>query len=209
MISPEASFLFRDSRLGGEGIARRIISSVAGLLNEDGFCQLVTNWAHIEGEDWRERIERAFAGSGCNAWVLALDRFEPDVYASRWIQQSERTPEAVGESLEEWMRYWVPSATTLRCFEARELLDGAADEALLEMRPRVAPETSLEQQFARARGLGACRRAAVADPRAPLRGSGGRSRCQPGGALQRQCAATRATGPIGRRRRRNRRRPGP
>jgi hypothetical protein len=35
----------------------------------------------------------------------------------------------------------------LRGFEARELLDGLGDDALLDLRPRVAPETRLEQQF--------------------------------------------------------------
>jgi Methyltransferase small domain len=181
VISPGTRFLFRDSELGGEGISRRIIAGVGELLSERGFCQLTTNWAVIDGVDWRERIELAFGGSGCNAWVLALDVTEPDVYASRWIQQSERTPEAVGAALDEWMRYYeseqivgiatcmvtmrrargarpwfhldeVRGAPTgeqvLRSFEARELLADLDDEGLLELRPRVAPETRLEQQFA-------------------------------------------------------------
>jgi hypothetical protein len=183
VISPGASFLFRDSELGGEGITRKIISNVAGLLNERDFCQLLTNWAHIEGIDWRERVERAFAGCSCNAWVLAVHHAEADVYASRWIQHLERTPDAVGDALEERMRYyererisgisrcvvtmrratgprtWValhdlPAAINapvgdhlLRCFEARELLDGLDDDALLDLRPRVAPQTRLEQHF--------------------------------------------------------------
>jgi SAM-dependent methyltransferase len=70
VISPTASFLFRDSELGGEGIGRTIISNVAGLLNEGGLCQLLTNWAHIEGVDWRAhragvrglRLQRLGAG---------------------------------------------------------------------------------------------------------------------------------------------------
>jgi Methyltransferase small domain len=183
VISPGGRFLFRDSELGGEGISRTIISSVAGQLNERGFCQLITNWAHVEGVDWREHIERAFAGCGCNAWVLALDSVEPDVYASRWIQQSERTAEAVGAALEDWMRYYQRERITgiskcvvtmrrasgprpwfqldelpagidapvgnhlQRCFEARELLASLGDDELLEMCPRVAPDTRLEQQF--------------------------------------------------------------
>jgi len=106
VISPDARFLFRDSELGGEGISRAIISGVAGLLSERGYCQLITNWVDVEGVDRRERIEDAFAGCGCNAWVLVLDSVEPDVYASRWIQRSERTAEAVGSTLEEWMRYY-------------------------------------------------------------------------------------------------------
>jgi hypothetical protein len=181
VISPGTRFLFRDSELGGEGISRRIVSGVGELLSERGFCQLTTNWAVIDGVDWRERIERAFAGCGCNAWVLALQVTEADVYASRWIQQSERTPEAVGTALDEWMRYYeserivgiatcvvtmrrargprpwfqldeVRGAPTgdhvLRSFESRELLADLDEDGLLELRPRVAPETRLEQQFA-------------------------------------------------------------
>ena len=87
-------------------------SNVAGLLNERGFCQLLTNWAHIEGIDWRERVEWAFAGCGCNAWVLAVHHAEADVYASRWIQHLERTPDAVGDALH-WASTLVSSANTL------------------------------------------------------------------------------------------------
>jgi len=183
VISPDASFLFRDSDSGGEGIARRIIEGAAGLLNERGFCQLLMNWAHIDGVDWRERIEQAFAGCGCNAWVLALQRAEPDVYASLWIRHEVRTASAVGDALDEWMRYYdregitgiswcvvtmrrAPGPDTwlaldevptgihapvgdhlLRCFEAREALAGLGPDAQLELRPRLAPETRLEQRF--------------------------------------------------------------
>jgi SAM-dependent methyltransferase len=184
VISPGGRLLFRDSELGGEGISRTIISNVAELLSDGGFCQLITNWAHVEGVDRRERIEEAFAGCGCNAWVLALDSVEPDVYASRWIQQSERTAEAVAAALDEWMRYYERERITgistcvvtmrrtpgphpwlqfdelpagidapvgdhlQRCFEAREFLEGLGHGALMEMRPRVASETRLAQEFA-------------------------------------------------------------
>jgi len=183
VISPDASFMFRDSDSGGEGIARRIISGVSRRLNQRGFCQLLMNWADIDGVDWRERIEQAFADCGCNAWVLSLQRAEPDVYASLWIQHEVRTASAVGDTLDEWLRYYEHEGITgiswcvvtmrrapgldawfrldelpsgihtpagnhlLRCFEAHELLAGLGDEALLELRPRLAPETRLEQHF--------------------------------------------------------------
>ena len=183
VISPDASFLFRDSDSGGEGIARRIISGVAGQLNQRGFCQLLMNWADIDGIDWRERIEQAFAGCGCNAWVLALQRAEPDVYASLWIHHEGRTASAVADALDGWMRYYEHEGITgirwcvvtmrrapgpdawfkldelptgihapvgdhlLHCFEAYELLAGLGDDALLELRPRLAPETRMEQHF--------------------------------------------------------------
>ncbi|HKE74533.1 MAG TPA: methyltransferase [Acidimicrobiales bacterium] len=183
VISPDTSLLFRDSALGGEGISRRIISDVAGLLNETGFCQLLTNWAHVEGVDWRGRLEEAFAGCGCNAWVLELDRAEPDIYAGRWIQPGTRTAPVFAEALDHWMRYYERERITaiswcavtmrrasgprtwieldempapirapagdhvLRCFDARELLAGLADDALLAIRPRLAPDTRLEHQL--------------------------------------------------------------
>jgi hypothetical protein len=129
-------------------------------------------------------VGAAFAGSGCDAWVLALDRFDPDIYASRWIQHSERTPEAVAGTLDEWMRYYERERITgitwsvvtmrragggrtwfrmdelaesitepvgehlLRCFDARELLAEKGDDALLDLRVRVASETRLEHLFA-------------------------------------------------------------
>ena len=187
VISPDASFMFRDSGSRGEGIPRRIISGVARLLSQRGFCQLLMNWADIEGVDRRERIEQAFADCGCNAWVLTLQRAEPDVYASLWIHQEAQTASAAGDTLDEWMRYYEQERITgiswcvvtmrrapgpdtwvkldelpagihapagdhlLRCFEAHELLAGVGDDALLEMRPRLAPDVRLEQHFTPAR----------------------------------------------------------
>ena len=213
------------SRARGRGDRRRIISNVAGLLKDRGYCQLLTNWAHIEGIDWRERVERAFAGCGCNAWVLEVHHAEADIYASRWIQHLERTPEAVSDALEEWMRYYererlsgiswcvvtmrratgprtwfdldeLPAAIhspvgdhLLRCFEARELLDGLGDHAILDLCPRVAPQTRLEQHFTPApEGWAPGEAQLRLTGGLPLELRGGHAGCKPAGPLRRQPA---------------------
>ena len=34
-----------------------------------GWCQLLANWLHVEGEDWRERVA-GWVPSGCDGWVV-------------------------------------------------------------------------------------------------------------------------------------------
>jgi SAM-dependent methyltransferase len=105
-ISPEMRYLYRDSELGGEGIVRKLISSAPEFLTEGGYCQVLCNWPHFEGREWKEDLRRTLAATKCSAWVLALGEFEPDMYASGWIRQTlEGDRERFGSELDEWLRF--------------------------------------------------------------------------------------------------------
>jgi len=107
VISPETRYIYRDSGLGGDQVVRTIIRQVPAFLAEGGYCQMLCNWAHVAGQDWRERLAVWFEGSGCDAWVMRTDTLDAAGYAAKWIRHTERDqPEAFSRRFEEWMAYY-------------------------------------------------------------------------------------------------------
>jgi hypothetical protein len=76
-------------------------------LREGGYCQFMCIWAHLAGEDWRERLAGWFAGTGCDAWVLRFETLDPAVYATVWIRESELgAPQMSAERFASWLAYY-------------------------------------------------------------------------------------------------------
>lgn len=110
VISPESRYIYRDSGLGGDAITETIVRHVGPLLTEGGFCQILCNWAHFRGQDWRQRLATWVEGTGCDAWVLRSDTLEASAYAAKWIRHTERdAPERFAERFREWTAYYARS----------------------------------------------------------------------------------------------------
>jgi SAM-dependent methyltransferase len=107
VISPERTYIYRDSGMECDAITRTIIRQTPQFLAEGGFCQILCNWAHLAGQDWRERLAEWFAGTGCDGWVLCDDTLDAATYASRWIRHTERdSPERFQERFQRWLEYY-------------------------------------------------------------------------------------------------------
>jgi methylase of polypeptide subunit release factors len=107
VVSPENSFIFRDSGLPGDALCRKIIREASQQLREGGYCQFMCTWAHLSGEDWRERLAGWFTGTGCDAWVLRFETLDPAVYATAWIRESELgAPQMSAERFAAWLAYY-------------------------------------------------------------------------------------------------------
>jgi methylase of polypeptide subunit release factors len=106
-VTPSVRLAYRDSGVAGDGFVRGLIRDGARRLNEGGFCQIVCDWAHIEGQDWKERLAGWFAGTGCDAWVARTDTHDAADYAHVWIRDTERAGEEETERLfGDWMAYY-------------------------------------------------------------------------------------------------------
>lgn len=106
-VSPSARYLYRDSGLPGDLFCRRLIREAPGLLNEGGFFQMTLDWAEYQGGDWRRRLAEWFQDSGCDAWVLRLDRHAPAAYAYMWVRDTEPDqPELAAPLFDEWVAYF-------------------------------------------------------------------------------------------------------
>lgn len=90
VIAPDAGprFTYRESGLPGDEFCRRLVTEVPGVLAENGRCQLLANWLHIEGTPWEERVGAWVEASGCDAWVVQRDVQDPAEYAELWLRDS-------------------------------------------------------------------------------------------------------------------------
>jgi SAM-dependent methyltransferase len=106
-ISPSHRYIYRDSGLPADSFVRHLVETAAGRLNEQGYCQIVCQWAHVAGQDWKERLAGWFAGSGCDAWVMATDTQDTPDYARSWIRDTEQvTAEESDRLYDDWLAYY-------------------------------------------------------------------------------------------------------
>ncbi len=104
VISPSRRYLFRDSGLPVDELCRSIVRAAPDHMTDGGHCQLLASWAHVDGEDWRDRLAEWFAGTGCDAYVLEREALEPAAHAASWLRQTER-PEQWHDDFGVWMEY--------------------------------------------------------------------------------------------------------
>lgn len=81
----------------GDEFCRSLVAEAPGMLDDDGHCQLLANWLHVEGMPWEERVGVWVEESGCDAWVVQRDVQDPAEYAELWPRDSceAGTPEYV------------------------------------------------------------------------------------------------------------------
>ncbi len=111
VISPDRRFEYRDSGLPGDEVCRRIVTEAPDHLEEGGWCQLLANWAHIAGTDWRERLASWVEGTGCDAWIVQRDVQEAETYASTWIRHEEASAADAAEAFDAWMDHYEQTGT--------------------------------------------------------------------------------------------------
>jgi methylase of polypeptide subunit release factors len=93
VISPEsaqgrARFVYRDSGLPADELCRRFVEQAPAHLAEYGWCQILANWVHADGTDWRERVAPWIRGTGCDAWVVQREFQDPAQYAELWLRDA-------------------------------------------------------------------------------------------------------------------------
>ena len=78
-------FTYRDSGMPGDGIGRAIVEGARAHLTEGGTAQLLANWLVVGDTDWRDRVGRWVATSGCDAWVVQREIADPAEYVGLWL----------------------------------------------------------------------------------------------------------------------------
>ncbi|MBM4037674.1 MAG: class I SAM-dependent methyltransferase [Planctomycetes bacterium] len=107
VISPETHYIYRDSGRQLDEITQAIVRAVPGFLREGGLCHILCNWAHLRGQDWRERLAAWFQGTGCDAWAMRSETVGAAAYAAKWIRHTEwDSPDAFARRFEDWMAYY-------------------------------------------------------------------------------------------------------
>jgi methylase of polypeptide subunit release factors len=107
VISPETRYAFRDGGLPGDALSEQVVRGAGRLLQEGGYAVILFNWHHRRQQDWAERPMRWLEGSGCDAWLLRFDTFDPAEYAVNWLRETERHDTAgLARRLGRWLEYY-------------------------------------------------------------------------------------------------------
>ena len=80
--------VYRDSGLAGDEVSRRVVVEGAGLLADGGWLQVLANWVHLRGTDWRDRVAGWVQATGCDAWALQREVLDPAAYVELWLRDS-------------------------------------------------------------------------------------------------------------------------
>lgn len=78
-------FSYRDSGMPGDAIGRALVEGARAHLREGGTAQLLANWLVLGDADWRDRVGRWVAASGCDAWVVQREIADPAEYVGLWL----------------------------------------------------------------------------------------------------------------------------
>ena len=107
VVSPGSDILYRDSGLPGDAVSRMLVREAPAFLEESGFAHLMGNWAHGRDEEWREPIEHAIEGSGCDALLLKYSTLDPVAYAAHWNDViAAQGAEALLATVDRWLDYY-------------------------------------------------------------------------------------------------------
>ncbi|MFI1967200.1 methyltransferase [Streptomyces pathocidini] len=87
VISPGARLTYRDGGMGGDDLCRTLVQKAASHLADGGYLQLLANWQHVEGEDWRERLS-SWVPAGCDAWIVQREVQDVAQYAELWLRDA-------------------------------------------------------------------------------------------------------------------------
>ncbi|MCQ4045577.1 methyltransferase [Streptantibioticus rubrisoli] len=105
VISPGERFVYRDGGMAGDDLCRTLVQRAADHLTEGGYCQLLANWEHVDGEDWRERVT-SWVPSGCDAWIVQREVQDPAQYAELWLRDGgdhRSDPASYAARYDEWL----------------------------------------------------------------------------------------------------------
>ncbi len=105
VISPGERFVYRDGGMAGDDLCRTLVQRSAEHLTEGGYCQLLANWQHVEGEDWRERV-MSWLPRGCDAWIVQREVQDPAQYAELWLRDGgdhHTDPDSYAAHYDAWL----------------------------------------------------------------------------------------------------------
>jgi methylase of polypeptide subunit release factors len=106
VISPKARWQYRDAGYPGDEFSRLVVTSAAAHLEDDGFASVLVSWLAPSYDEADEHVREWLAGTGCDAWILAMDGSDPIDHAAGWNDHLSSDQPAFAETLDEWASYF-------------------------------------------------------------------------------------------------------
>jgi methylase of polypeptide subunit release factors len=107
VVSPDRTFVYRDSGEPGDALIRRVLGELPAFLVEGGIAQVLCSWVIGTDGDWRSRLEESFRGRDCDAIILRYHLVDAATYAAEWNRFLLGTdPRAYRETVERWVMHY-------------------------------------------------------------------------------------------------------
>ncbi|WP_413451494.1 methyltransferase [Georgenia phoenicis] len=96
---------YRDGAMPGDSLVADLVSGLGEHLAPGGVAQLLGNWEHHAGEDWRERVSGWLEAAGTDGWVVQREVQDPAEYAHTWLRDGGLRPgtELFDAALAAWL----------------------------------------------------------------------------------------------------------
>ncbi|KGM09408.1 SAM-dependent methyltransferase, partial [Cellulomonas bogoriensis 69B4 = DSM 16987] len=98
---------YRDGGRAGDDLVRELVEGVGAVLAPGGVAQMLGNWEHRRGEDWRERVGSWLDASGLDGWMVQREVQDPARYAETWLRDGgltpDRDPDGWAAAVDAWM----------------------------------------------------------------------------------------------------------
>ncbi len=91
---PDVSALtYRDSGVAGDAMVLGLVRDLPSVLAPGGVAQMLANWAHVAGEDWRDRLAVAVdaAAVPVHLWAVERELLDPAAYVEVWLADAGMT----------------------------------------------------------------------------------------------------------------------
>ena len=105
-ITPQGDYLFCENPMELDGLCRRLVKEASAYLTEDGYMQILCEWAQIKGASWEERVAEWLQDTGCDAWVMKGLTQDPEEYAQHRIRDTSPDPSQDAASYDGYMNYY-------------------------------------------------------------------------------------------------------
>lgn len=89
---PSVEHVYRDSGLDLDGATELMLRGLLDHLADGGTAHLLGAWAHIEGENWQQRIASWLPAEGLEVWVTQRDVATPAEYIGTWLRDESIDP---------------------------------------------------------------------------------------------------------------------
>jgi hypothetical protein len=104
VISPESSYVFRDSGLGGDRVSAELVHDLPSVLADGALATVMVSW--IERGAETAAVPREWvSATGCDAWILHTRTDDALQAAASWNRDSS-TPGEYTERIERWLDYY-------------------------------------------------------------------------------------------------------
>jgi methylase of polypeptide subunit release factors len=111
VISPDRSFVYRDSGLDADRVSRELLEALPSYLRPGGLGVVLVSWVQSSGssdEEWAAPLQAWVSRSGCSAWFIREGSYTPLEYAAMWNQRFALAGEAqrYTSATDRWLQYF-------------------------------------------------------------------------------------------------------